>query len=118
MNTDKTGMKRFICVHLCSSVALLLFVGGCGSPNKANIALRKEIQTLEGKLAELDRRHEADRAQIRGLQENRPTVASLPQERLDQLFTVHGLALGRLTGGADLEPSTPGDDGIKVGIYP
>src|SRR5713226_358460 len=29
MNTNKP--KRFICVHQCSSVAYLLFLGGCGS---------------------------------------------------------------------------------------
>jgi outer membrane murein-binding lipoprotein Lpp len=110
-----------ICVHLRSSAALLVcacLLCGCGSPSKANITLRKQMQSMEDQIAELKRQHEADRAQIRGLQQDRPSVASLPQERLDQLFTVHGLSLGRVTGGADLDPSKPGDEGIKVQVVP
>jgi hypothetical protein len=42
----------------------------------------------------------------------------LPQERLEKLFTTHGLKLGRLTGGADLDPAKPGDEGIKVYVTP
>ena len=37
-----------------------------------------------------------------------------PPQRLENLFTTHGLVLGRLTGGADLDPATPGDEGLKV----
>jgi hypothetical protein len=45
-------------------------------------------------------------------------LQTLPQDRLDKLFTVHGLSLGRLTGGADLDPAKPGDEGIKVYVVP
>jgi hypothetical protein len=34
------------------------------------------------------------------------------------MFTVHGLKFARLTGGADLDPSKPGDEGLKVHVVP
>lgn len=91
---------------------------GCGGPNAANIELRKKNQDLSGQIENLDRRHEADQAAIAGLQNRIGTVATLPADRLAKLFTVHGLLLGRLTGGADLDPAKPGDEGIKVYATP
>ena len=60
----------------------------------------------------------ADAATIRNLQARVGTIPTLSQERLEKLFTVHGIQLGRLTGGADLDRSKPGDEGIKVYITP
>src|SRR5207248_391538 len=48
---------------------------------------------------DLDRRHAADAAQIRALENRNGAAAStLPQDRLNHLFTVHGIQFGRLTG--------------------
>ena len=95
-----------------------LSVGGCGflfkSPNKANVKLRKQIQGLEGEIARLSQQHQADAATIRGLGERNGTTPVLEPGRLDKLFTTHAIHVGRLTGGADLDPSRPGDEGIKV----
>lgn len=97
---------------------LLPMLGGCqflfGSPSKANITLRKQNQQLEGKIAELQRRHEADQATINGLSQRVGTVPTLEPARLDRLFTVHRVELERLTGGADLDGSKPGHEGLKV----
>ena len=46
----------------------LLMAGGCHSPNQANILLRKQNQQLDAKISDLQRRHDADEATIRGLQ--------------------------------------------------
>jgi hypothetical protein len=114
MNTDKILSLQSICVHLCSSVVLL---SGCTAPpNQANIALRKENQTMQAQIADLQRQHDADAAMIRSQQKN-PTT-TLSQDQLDKLFTTHDIEFGRLTGGAKINLDSPVDDGIKVYIYP
>jgi hypothetical protein len=99
-------------------VVPLLLLGCNAKPNQANIELRKQVQSLETQLADLRRARETDAATITLLQQQRGTVESLPQGRLDRLFTVHGISLGRLTGGADLDPGKAGDDGVKVYVVP
>lgn len=91
---------------------------GCGSPNKANIELRKQIQTLQVQVAELRRQHEAEEHVIQGLRDHGGVLPTLPATRLAELFTTHGLQLGRLTGGAHLDPNEPGDQGIVVYVVP
>jgi hypothetical protein len=96
------------------ALAAGLLVVGCGKPNKANITLRRSNQGLEGQIAQLKRQHEADQATIAGLNQRAGTVPSLEPARLEKLFTVNGIQIGRLTGGADLDPDKPGDEGFKV----
>jgi hypothetical protein len=93
-----------------------LSVAGCGKPNRGNIILRKQAQGLEGQILRLNRQHDADQATIAGLTSRAGAAAipTLPQDRLDRMFTVHGIKLARLSGGADLDPSRPGDEGIKL----
>src|SRR5438046_3115801 len=99
-------------------VLMFLAATGCGSPNTASIVVRKQNQDLQVPIATLTRAREADAATIRNLQAPVGTIPTLSQERLEKLFTVHGIQLGRLTGGADLDRSKPGDEGIKVYITP
>ncbi len=73
---------------------------------------------MESRIAELNRIHDADAATVAALQERKGTVPTLPAGRLDKLFTAHGIMLGRLTGVADLNPATTGDEGIKVYVVP
>jgi hypothetical protein len=89
-------------------------VAGCGKPNRANIVLRKQLQAREGEIAHFKRQHDADVATISGLSRRVGTVPTLEPARLDRLFTVHGIRLERLTGGADFDPSKPGHEGLKV----
>src|SRR5688572_21382972 len=109
--------------HLALASAVVVIVAmtlssGCGGPNQASIKVRKENQDLRHKVAELERREKGHLAQIRALASKATTVPSLPNERLDTLFTTHGLRFGRLTGGADLDPKQPGDDGLKIYVVP
>ena len=97
----------------------LLALSGCiGKPNQANIELRKQIQSREEQIHDLNQRHRNDQAIIRGLQQRVPTTNALPPERLAKLFTTHGLRFGRLTGGIDSDRSKPGDEGVKVYVVP
>src|SRR6476469_4141230 len=85
-------------------------LAGCRSPSAANIKLRKDLQARDNEIVQLKRQHEADRASIVGLtsRSGAAAVAMLPPDRLDRLFTVHGIKISRLTGGSDLDPSKPG----------
>ncbi len=83
-----------------------------------NIELRKKNQQLSATINDLQLRHNADVATIRGLQSHATTVPILPQDELDQLFTTTGLQFGRLTGGYHPDPNQPGDTMLKVYVVP
>jgi len=104
---------------LVCAILLPLVLSACGPPNTASIAVRKENQTLKDEIATLQRAREADAATIKSLESrNATTVPSLPAAQLENLFTTHGLQLGRLTGGADLDPTRPGDEALKIYATP
>ncbi|HMB95632.1 MAG TPA: hypothetical protein VKK61_06295 [Tepidisphaeraceae bacterium] len=99
-------------------MVLILSFGCTGTPNQPNIELRKQIQSMQAQIADLQRQHDADVATIRSLQQKIGTVPTLPQAELDKLFTVHGIEFGRLTGEANWDPNNPGDEGLKVYVVP
>ena len=110
MNADE---RRFVILNLkliCALMAAFVLLGCMGKPNQANIELRKKNQSLEARIAELNRVHEADAATIRALEQQRGALPTLPQNRLEKLFTAHGLLLSRL--------STADDQGIRVYVVP
>lgn len=121
-NAEHT-IRRTMQTHRLSSLALAVCIvaflaTGCGSPNQANIELRKQIQQLQAQVNELQVEHQGDQRTIQGLRDRTGYLPTLSTSRLDQLFTTHGLEFGRLTGGADLDPSKPGDEGFVVFIVP
>jgi len=93
-------------------------LSGCSGPSSANIQLRKENQQLSARIDQLNRRHDADQAQIRVLQRNANVVETLPEDRLNQLYTTAGLRLGRLCGGFHPDPNLVGDTMLKVYVVP
>lgn len=96
----------------------LLWSAGCGSPNKVNIELRKQVQSLQAENAKLRQEHAADERVIAGLRDRQGTLPTLPSDRLAKLFTTHGIQFGRLTSGMNLHPDKPGDEGIAVYVVP
>ena len=87
-------------------VGSILILTGCGSPSKANIALRMQNDTLGRQVVSLKRQVQADQVQLA----DRPTTPSLSPNRLEAMYTTHGIALGRLTGVVDGE--------LKVFVVP
>ena len=98
--------------------AIATMVVGCGSPSKPNIALRKKNAALNEEIASLKAARESDLSAIRRLELNATTVPVLPHDRIDKLFTTHGLRLGKLTGGWDADTAKPGDEGLQVFVVP
>jgi outer membrane murein-binding lipoprotein Lpp len=106
-------------ILLLAALLLLATLAGCtGTPNQANIDLRKQIQQLQEQVSTLDQQHRADRAEIAAMRQSTPTQPSLPSARLERLFTTHGLKFGRLTAGYDSDRNRPGDEGVKVYVVP
>jgi hypothetical protein len=99
-------------------VILPAFLAGCSHPSEANIQLRKDKQTLEAQVGDLQEQLNAASARVRGLEQQRGSLPTLPQDRLDKLVTVHGIKLGRLTGGAPANVANAPDEGLKVYLSP
>src|SRR5262249_40029099 len=99
-----------------AGLAAVIAAGGCSSPYPANTQLRKDNQALSEKVDDLARQNAGLTAQVAAAQ-SANSIPTLPEARLDQLFTVHGLSLGKLSGGY-----TPGLDGpdqlLKVYAVP
>ena len=110
-------MTLFRSVAIASTMTAAL-LAGCGSPSKPNIALRKKNAALNEEIASLIAARESDLSAIRRLESNATTVPVLPHDRIDKLFTAHGLRLGKLTGGWDADTAKPGDEGLQVFVVP
>jgi outer membrane murein-binding lipoprotein Lpp len=123
-NTENTEEKIKVSSSVpsvFSVISVLVFVcgiAGCSSPSPANNQLRVENQKLQDQIEALQRDKAKDHATIDALQNKVGSVPTLPQDRLDKLFTVAGLQIGRLTGGENWDPAKPGDNGIKVEVVP
>jgi hypothetical protein len=90
---------------------------GCARPNQANIELRKQNQSLQKQLADTQVQLQLQGNALRACQASKPTVATLPPDRLDKLFTTHGINFGKLTGPTD--PTNPDEkQGFVVYVYP
>jgi hypothetical protein len=94
----------------------LAFIAGCARPSVANNKLRAENLRLQEEITRLNRELEARQATIRALEQRVGILQRLPEDRLDKLYTVHAIKLGRLTGGDNWDSSKPGDTGIKVAV--
>jgi hypothetical protein len=89
---------RSILYPQSSILVVFLLLAGCGgNPSKANIELRKQLQTVQNENAELQLQHSADLATISSLKDRQTPLATLPEDRIGKLFTTHGVVLSRLT---------------------
>jgi len=114
------GLRHSLVIRISSFVisAIALAVAGCSHPSEANIQLRKDKQQLESQLGEVQQQLAAAQARLAGLENEKGTLPTLPQERLDKLITVHGIKLGRLTGGDTGDSASGPDKGLKIYLTP
>lgn len=103
-------------ILLAAAVAMISAGAGCG-PSKANITVRKENQRLQSELDQLKRLRAGDLARIQGL-EAATAQPTMPQSKLDELYTAHGLSFGKLTGGYRAEANLSVDEGVVVHVVP
>lgn len=96
-------------------VGLLMLVGCAAKPNAANIELRKQNQDLNDQIQQLNQKVTTLEGTLATMNASTPTVPVLPAERMNELFTVHSLKVGRLSGFADLPDNK---SGIKVYVVP
>ena len=100
-------------------VGTSLLLTGCGSkPMAANIKLREDVQNLQARVDQLESQHRSDLKTIAALQPTSTTKPELSGAQADALYTTHGIRLGKITGGADFDPNSPGDEGLKVYVTP
>ena len=111
------GARSFAALRMTAVVAPLLMIGCFPKPNKANIELRKQVQSLEVKIAGLESGRAADKAAIDSLSSDR-TIQTLPSDKLGRLFVTSSLKFKNIVVGEDLDANTPGDEGFKIGIVP
>jgi len=104
--------------RLLLALSCCLAIAGCGGPNSANVALRRENQKLADQVKQLNLQHDGDQRVIAGLRERQGSILTLPTTRLAQLYTTHSIEFGRLTGGANLDPAKPGDEGLLIYAVP
>jgi outer membrane murein-binding lipoprotein Lpp len=105
--------KTLLSILIASSLTT-----GCGSPSAANNELRKQNQDLQAQVKRLTTEQQGAQQVIQGLRDSKGTLQTLPTTRLARLFTTHGLQFGRLTGGADIDPNKPGDEGLAIYVFP
>jgi hypothetical protein len=108
--------RRAPILHLC--VLLLLLPTGCAPPNQENIRLRKLNQGLDEKLTCLKTEKESDEKTIAGLLKRSPTIPMLSPEELKKMWVTGNLRIGNFSGGVDLDPNKPGDEGFQVFLTP
>ena len=118
MIARRSSFAKFHRAILAAAGIAAAALSGCSGPNRANIELRKENQQLSAKIDQLNRRHAADQADIRVLDETTRAVEHLTEARLDQLYTTAGLRLGKLSGGFHPDPNRVGDTMLKIYVVP
>src|SRR5688572_2219744 len=90
-------MRAFLNLTAAFGLVLLLQFG-CRAPNQANIELRKQNQELRTDVSRLRAEVDQLKSDIRRFESSAEVLPTLPQERLEQLWTVAGVSFGRLTG--------------------
>lgn len=109
-------MRRLTGLHAGLLCVAMTALAGCGPD--PTLALRKELLETQDQLRHsrqqsllLSRKLHRKDQQIRTLQ------ALDAGKRMDQLFTTHGVRIGRYSTGVNLNEE-PGDDGVKVFVQP
>ena len=101
----------------CVLAALLTLAGGCVVDKREYDSLANELAESKASVRKLKQDTEGLQAVVTDQQKQIQALQELGERRLERLFHVQWITLGRYTGGVDLD-GKPGDDGIKVYLHP
>ncbi len=107
-------------VNITASALLavsVFFSAGCTVTQQQYDELRSKLDDLEKRNKELVEENQRREAEIADQRRQIETLEKLGDDRLDKIFHVRRIELGRYTGGVDLD-SKPGHEGIKVYLKP
>ena len=100
-----------------SSLILLAVFAGCANKDAQLTKAHTQNRELRQQLRQSQEIIETQQDTISRQTEQIDNLANLGPQRLDVLFTVDRIKLGRYTGGTNLD-EVPGDDGVRVYIIP
>ncbi len=95
-----------------------MILAGCAAESKPSADLMSRNSRLESELRQAQVTISEQQGAIEDLQDQADTLSELgPGGRLEMLFQVEKISLGRYTGGTKLDDE-PGDDGVRVYLTP
>ncbi len=99
-------------------LAVLICLTGCElSDRQRELALERQCDVAEEKVRQLTEEVEKLSGDLKHREEQIETLQKLGEKRLENLFSVEEIKLGRHSGGIDLDKK-PGQDAIKVFLLP
>ena len=99
------------------TLAGLLSLAGCAVKTDEVLELQREKQELLGRLRQAEGTIAEQRETLKRKDEQISSLSELGPERLEVLFAVEKIELGRYTGGTNLDEKV-GDDGVRVYMIP
>jgi len=111
--------SRLRTARWAAAAVVLCALSGCfPPPNHADIVFIQKNQKLSQQAADLQRQNDGLKAQLAADEARDGSITpQLPESRLDQLYTTHGLQFTKLTGGFSPDEIGP-DQMVKVGVDP
>jgi len=98
-------------------LAVLTILVGCANKDEQLLELQTRHRELRQQLRQSQQTIETQEDTIRRQTEQISNLSKLGPERLEVLFKVERIKLGRYSGGTNLD-GKPGDDGLRVYIIP
>ena len=99
------------------TLAGLMSLAGCAVKTDEVLELQRDKLELQRQLRQAEGTLAAQRETLRRKDEQISTLSKLGPERLEVLFAVEKIELGRYTGGTNLDEKG-GDDGVRVYMIP
>jgi len=110
-------MTRFAPTFIPAVILLATAAGGCGWFDKGLAKDTEQIEQLQTELREVTESRDGLQAVVVDQQKQIRSLQALGKVRLDKLFHVEKIELGRYTGGIDTDGES-GDDAVKVYLRP
>ena len=98
--------------------AMPAMIGGCVDAAAQQDKLVSQLEESGKQLRLATQENVRLRKTVAGQQQQIRTLGSLGPARLEKLFHVNQVSIGKYTGGVDEDRDKPGDEGVKVYIQP